>query len=75
MVPCPPLPAVAWLLGSEEQQLQAALAAPEVREAAEQLAVQSWQLAPAAIICKAGQRPYTVWQVAEHGGGGRAQSE
>ncbi|KAL4440335.1 hypothetical protein ABPG75_003336 [Micractinium tetrahymenae] len=64
-----PHASVAWLLGSEQQQLEAALAAPEVQEAAERLAAQDWQLSPTAIICKAGQRPYTVWQAADHGGG------
>ncbi|KAL4429009.1 hypothetical protein ABPG77_006048 [Micractinium sp. CCAP 211/92] len=66
-----PHASVAWLLGNEEQQLQAALAAPGARDAAKRLAAQDWQVGPGAIVCKAGGRPYTVWQAAEHDDGAR----
>ena len=56
-LPC----AVAWLLGDCQQQLEAALAAPEVQAAARTLAAQHWRLQPAAIVCKAGQREHAVW--------------
>lgn len=55
-------PAVAWLLGDQRQQLEAALAAPDVAEAAARLAAQPWQLRPSAVVCKAGQREHMVWQ-------------
>lgn len=63
------LSAVAWLLGDQQEQLQAALAAPKALEAAERLAAEDWQLSPGAIICKAGPRPFTVWQAGEPWGG------
>ncbi len=71
ILPCLPPRAVAWLLGNEERQLQAALAAPEARDAAKRLDAQDWQVGPSAIVCKAGGRPYTVWQATEHDDGAR----
>lgn len=65
----PACPAVAWLLGEQGGQLEAALASPEVQAAAQRLAAHTWRLRPAAVVCKAGQREHVVWQAAEVGGG------
>ncbi len=56
--------AVAWLLGDRQQQLEAALEAPAVRAVVRQLAHLRWQLQPAAVVCKAGQRENAVWPAA-----------
>jgi len=61
---CAPYCAVAWLLGDQQKELEAVLALPEVQAAAQQLASQAWQLAPTAVVCKAGQRAHTIWQPA-----------
>ena len=59
-----PRSAVAWLLNDQREQLAAALHEPEAAAAAAALAAQPWQLRPAAIVCKAGQREHVVWQAA-----------
>ncbi|PSC71913.1 Oxoglutarate iron-dependent dioxygenase [Micractinium conductrix] len=50
---------VAWLLGDKQQELEAALDASEVAAAAARLQrLPAWEAAPAAVVCKAGQRLY-----------------
>ncbi|PRW39260.1 U6 snRNA phosphodiesterase [Chlorella sorokiniana] len=56
-----PHASIAWLLGDRQQQLEAALEAPAARAVAHRLAGMSWQLRPAAVVCKAGQRENVVW--------------
>lgn len=64
LLPAWPTPAVAWLLEDQQQAVEEALRDPEVAAAAAALAAQPWQLRPAAIVCKAGQREHAVWQAA-----------
>ncbi|EFN54078.1 hypothetical protein CHLNCDRAFT_136195 [Chlorella variabilis] len=59
-----PHASVAWVLGDHQQALEAALAVAEVQQAARRLAERPWQLRPAAVVCKAGQREHAVWQAA-----------
>jgi hypothetical protein len=53
---------VAWLLGEQREQLEAALASPEVQAAAQRLAAYAWRLRAAAVVCKAGQREHVIRQ-------------
>lgn len=54
---------VAWLLGDKQQELEAALDASEVAAAAARLQrLPAWEAAPAAVVCKAGQRVRAVWE-------------
>ena len=54
--------AVAWLLGDQREELQAALAEADVQAAAARLARHEWKVQPEVIWCKAGQRQHAVWR-------------
>jgi hypothetical protein len=54
--------AVAWLLGDQQEELQAALAEADVQAAAARLAGHAWTVQPDSIWCKAGQRQHAVWR-------------
>ncbi|KAI3431477.1 hypothetical protein D9Q98_004529 [Chlorella vulgaris] len=57
-----PHASVAWLLGDQQEELQAALAEADVQAAAARLARHAWTVQPDSIWCKAGQRQHAVWR-------------
>ncbi|KAL4856427.1 U6 snRNA phosphodiesterase [Chlorella vulgaris] len=57
-----PHASVAWLLGDQREELQAALAEADVQAAAARLARHAWTVQPEIIWCKAGQRQHAVWR-------------
>lgn len=53
---------VAWLLGDQAPQVEAAMAAPAAQAAAARLAAARWEHPVACMVCRTGQRVHTVWE-------------